>query len=331
MLFSKNSLSLALLTLGAASSTANGECVSPESITCSPTAKAPVLDGDLSDWSGVEGIEAPITAALGVTPYQYGDLSIKCVYDDTRIYFAFEVPGAFRFDSEDDHKCAAISTMMKMGPDAEYFNMGGCPNAMAGCNADGTIPSECDSYKVDVGGHWELKTTEQGVAYPINVADGTGNDPVANKDDEIAVSPYCRLDDGGPDAGNEWEAAWLHTSPQAPEVSPNINFDADATGSYVFEMSRLLQTKSPATDAQLEAGGTYGFGVAYWDPFQIEETGWTKVGHFVTGCSQNWINLVLDDGTGTPPPEGDPSGAGAKSIAVLATTVLAFVAAFVAM
>ena len=62
---------------------------------------------------------------------------------------------------------------------------------------------------------------------------------------------------------------------------------------YVFEMSRLLKTASSKTDAQLEAGQKIGFGVAYWDPNFSEDAGWNAPSHYVTGCSQNWIDLVL--------------------------------------
>lgn len=333
MIFPKHSLSLALLMLGAFPSTASGEeqCVSPPSVTCSRTTTPPTLDGDLGDWSDVTGgIETPITAALGATPYEPGNLGIRCTYDETRIYFAFEVPGSYRFDSEDNHKAASISTMMKMGADATYFMMGGCPHAMNGeCDTTpGVVPDKCTDYLVDIGGHWELRTTEMGTAYPINVADGTGDDAVANKDDEFAVSPYCRFDDAGPDAGNEWAGAWSHTVPSSPEVtkrsSPTTATSTIGTdGTYVFEMSRLLQTESTATDAQLEAGETYGFGVAYWDPNENEETGWTDAGHFVTGCSKDWIDLVLDDGDGTGTNNDEKATTSGASGAFAAVAILA--------
>ena len=42
-----------------------------------------------------------------------------------------------------------------------------------------TVPEGYDPYKVDLGGHWELKSTERSKAY--GVKEGTGNDLVANK------------------------------------------------------------------------------------------------------------------------------------------------------
>ena len=70
--------------------------------------------------------------------------------------------------------CASIS---------EVFNMGGCPLAMGPDKCD-VVPGECDGHLVDVGGHWELKTTQMGVTYGLDLESGTGNDPIANKDDE---------------------------------------------------------------------------------------------------------------------------------------------------
>jgi len=118
------------------------------------------------------------------------------------------------------------------------------------------------------------------------------DDPIANNDDEYAVSQYCRLDDNGADAGNEWSGAWAHSNPVEGEA-----------GTYTFELSRLLITKSLTTDAQLAAGGTFQFGIAYWDPFQIEESGWSDSGHYLTGCASEWIDLVLKaTSTGTSAP-----------------------------
>jgi hypothetical protein len=129
--------------------------------------------------------------------------------------------------------------------------MGACPDAQAGCDATGGVPATCETYTVDIGAHWELATTEQGVTYPINTVDGTGNDLVANKDDEYAVIPYCRLDDeDGDGAGNEWAGGWSHSA----------GTEDGADGTYTFELSRLLVTASTATDAQMTIGETYEFG-----------------------------------------------------------------------
>jgi hypothetical protein len=130
-----------------------------------------------------------------------------------------------------------------------------------------------------------------GVAYDTN--EGNGDDAVANKDDEYAVNPLCRFDDDDAKAANEWKGAWLHSNPIAIERA-----NTNGEGTYIFEMSRALQTDSVETDAQLEVGGTVGFGFAFWDPFETEADGWSDSGHYVTGCSSDWIDLKLvDDGT----------------------------------
>lgn len=50
--------------------------------------------------------------------------------------------------------------------------------AAADCPADS---SACIDYLVDIGGHWELKTNEQGVYYGTNT--DTGDGLIANKDE----------------------------------------------------------------------------------------------------------------------------------------------------
>ena len=102
------------------SDAAAADCSSPKKFICHPTTTPPTLDGDLSDWSDhpEPAVTSSLTAAMGGMMYEAGDLTMKCVYDESRIYFAFQVPGAYRFDPNDDHFCASISTMMQVGADA---------------------------------------------------------------------------------------------------------------------------------------------------------------------------------------------------------------------
>ena len=95
--------------------------MSVKSITCVPVSSAPTIDGDTADWSSVDSFETPLTGALTSSEYPYGNLTVKCVYDEERVYFLFEVPGPYRFDSANKHKCAAISTMFKMGSEAMLY------------------------------------------------------------------------------------------------------------------------------------------------------------------------------------------------------------------
>mmetsp|Transcript_2002 Transcript_2002/g.4284 ORF Transcript_2002/g.4284 Transcript_2002/m.4284 type:complete len:346 (-) Transcript_2002:263-1300(-) len=246
----------------------------------------PVLDGDTSEWAAVTGGISPSIKSIFGKTYEDGKPSYKCLYDSRKVYFSLEIPGKYRFDTADNKKCAAIGTMMPIGDKAAFLNMGGCPESLeAGGCPDGIIPDACADYAVDLGAHWELKTTDMNTEYPMNATTGSGNDLVANNDDEWAVSPYCRPDDNDAKAGNEWSGAWSHTNPVEGEM-----------GIYKFEISRTLKTPSITSDAQMEPGQTYDFGIAYWDPFETE-MGWTAAGHFLTGCSADWIKLRLSDGT----------------------------------
>lgn len=336
MFFSKHAIAAATLWACVRFIVAAEECNSPKTFICQPTTTPPTLDGDLGDWSNDDSaVTSSLTAAMGGMPYNAGDLTMRCVYDESRIYFAFEIPGVYRFDPADDHKCASISTMMQVGTDATFFMMGGCPLAMGPNECDG-VPEECGNYLVDIGGHWELKTTQMGVEYGVDLESGTGNDPIANKDDEYAVGSYCRLDDDDDRAGNEWAAAWSHTNP-VPTLDGKEDASAYRTSTtsnpedkYIFEMSRLLKTASTKTDAQLEAGQTIGFGVAYWDPNFSEDAGWNAPSHYVTGCSQDWIELVLAtsdmdlekvDGGATTTADTEGGDIGTNSVSSVTTTL----------
>jgi hypothetical protein len=138
------------------------------------------LDGDLSEWSDITEYKLHLSSANRGLTYASGDVSIKYMYDDTHIYMPFEVPGPYRFDTSNNHLCASMSTMWWVGQDATFMNMGGCYSES--CN--GVVPELCSPFRVDLGGHWELKTTEMGVEYRTDLTSGSGNDPIANKDDE---------------------------------------------------------------------------------------------------------------------------------------------------
>jgi hypothetical protein len=158
------------------------------------------------------------------------------------------------FDSTDNHKCAAMSEMFQIGEKAELYNMGNCPLGMGSCSG----LADCSEYLVDVAPHMELATTERAVLYEPNT--GTGDDAIANKDDEYAISPYCRSDDNGSNAGNEWYGAWNFASAVAQE---HVVTDGE-DGYYIFEVSRSLTTPSPETDVQLVPGKAVGWGFGFW-------------------------------------------------------------------
>ncbi|MGK3743524.1 MAG: hypothetical protein ACI8RD_007670 [Bacillariaceae sp.] len=292
--------SLLLASLGASSVNSQAQCGYGATMVCNYIGsdisidisrtndnKPPVLDGDISEWANVSGGISPEIKSIFGKTYMDGNPSFKCLYDSTNIYFMLEIPGKYRFDPDENTKCASIGTMMPIGTKAGFLNMGGCPESLeAGGCPDGIIPETCNDYIVDLGAHWELKTTAMNTEYPMNATTGTGNDLVANLDDEWAVSSYCRPDDNdNMAAGNEWAGAWSHSNPVEGEM-----------GMYSFEISRTLKTPSTLSDAQMEGGNTYDFGIAYWDPFETED-GWTASGHFLTGCSADWIKLRLEDST----------------------------------
>ena len=260
----------------------------PAAWTCAFTTTPPTLDADVSDWDSVNGITTSLLMITGET-YASGDASYKCVYDDELIYFALEIPGDYRYSDSDNALCAAIATMMKIGSQATYVNMGGCPDALAsGCNNG--PPDTCVDYLVDIGAHWELAGVEQSVEYPIP---GESN----AISDEYAAAPQCRFGDDFDGGDSEWAGAWAHTNPVE-----------GGTGTYIFELSRPLATNSSITDGQMMPGETYSFGVAFWDPFQLPDFGWTDAGHYVTGCGTNWIDLELaSDAPGPAPTSTDPA------------------------
>jgi cell division septation protein DedD len=264
------------------------------------TGAPPTIDSNFADWTNEATLSTPIFHAITTERYEDGDMVVRCRYDDNKIYLAMEVPGLFRFNATDNKQCASISTMAKIGKSASFVNMGNCVEALAGC-VNGVIPASCDNFRVDLGAHWELRTTQQNTFYGPS-GNSTGNDLIANKDDEIGVSPECRPDDNdGANAANEWSGAWSHNNSITGEP-----------GVYRFELSRTLLTNSAKDDIQLAAGGTYPFGLAYWDPYEFA-TGWMDNGHYVTGGGNSWINLVLVNKAPTKAPTKAPAKAPTKA------------------
>ena len=293
-------------------------CSAPDKLICKFVTTKPTIDGNMDDWDSVDGIETDLYT-FGAVVYPDGAVTYKCVYDDTYIYFSFMIPGPFRFNATNSQMCPSIATMFKVGTMATFYNMGGCPDVLFDGACDAGFPAQCDEYRVDIGGHWETPGTEQGVYYKMNTTSDSGVDTsAANLADEYAVSPYCRVNDDGEGAGDEWGGAWTHTN------SSSIGNE----GHYHFELSRLLQTKSSQTDQQiLTPGETYSFGLAYWDPFQSEEEGWTDPGHYLTGCGNDWIDLELEtvDSTNTKTTGG--GGTSGAQVAVVSTMLYAATAA----
>eukprot|EP00984_Skeletonema_dohrnii_P003997 scaffold1364_cov75-Skeletonema_dohrnii-CCMP3373.AAC.4 len=254
------------------------------------TSFATVDASGIPGWDGVEvfDFESPLTLTEALTSKMYtaGNMKSQRVYDttDIDIYFLYQIPSKCMFDINDNKKCASVASMFQMGEKSTCFIMGGCPLSEAvNCAA---VPEGCAPYTVDIGAHWELKTsTERG-------NEGTCNDLIVNKDDEFADGPYCRVDDNfGASPGNEWSGAWDFTG----------NATDGAEGYYICETSRSLTTPSPETDNQLTPGTEVNFGVSFW-------LGWTDAGHVVTGCFEDWAGLRLVDENGDATPVFDDVG-----------------------
>jgi hypothetical protein len=129
---------------------AEAQCSAPTTFTCSRNKTTITLDADLTEWTGVTGISTPLRQPLSGSIFAGGDAKYKCQYSDTHLYLTMEIPGPFSFDSTTSEKCAAISTMFKIGEKATFYNMGGCPLAVANttvCDND-VFPSACDDYRV---------------------------------------------------------------------------------------------------------------------------------------------------------------------------------------
>ena len=118
ILTKKNVLAcLASLAAGQAASA----CTSIDSITCASVSTPPTLDGSDDDWDSIKVFKTPLTGAI--SSGAYGHVEIQCVHDSEKVYFLFKVPGRYRFATDDNHKCAAVSTMFKIGEEATLYNM----------------------------------------------------------------------------------------------------------------------------------------------------------------------------------------------------------------
>ena len=152
-------------------------CSVAQKMKCKFASTPPTLDGNLTDWASVDGIETDIYAIGGIK-YAGGAVMYKCAYDATNIYFALMIPGPYRFNATNNQMCPSIATMFKVGTLATYYNMGGCPDAASSGACDAGIPAQCDEYRVDIGAHWETSTSEQGLLYSVNATSGSGEGTV---------------------------------------------------------------------------------------------------------------------------------------------------------
>ena len=195
------------------------------------------------------------------------DVSLRVAVDDERVYVLVEVPDDFDYNPGDHHFSHALAVMLRIDdPAAPHM----------GTTED---DQKTSLGKVDIW-HWEL---DCGPGLMSGGGTGTtgGNDPDCNLDDEWSTTPENREDDGSPDAENSLAGVWDHSVRDQGQ---------DAAGTWIFEMSRLLQTADP-DDAQLIPGGSANLALAYWDADETPD-GWTDAGH-LQSSSGGWIQVAL--------------------------------------
>jgi len=249
------------------------------------------VDGDTADWAAITGLTVNLKQfeiPAGVDWDAPGvvdaiDATVKVATDDDNIYVLFEVPDDYDYDPADHKFSAALAIMFLIDADAG-------PHMGAGDD-----DFEDGLGMVDIW-HWELDCAAGAMSGGGDA--GSGNDPDCNLDDEYSTDPETREDDGDtPNAAAENSIAgvWNHTNPTA-----------DAAGTWIFEMSRPLQT-GDIEDAQFAAGGTAKMALAYWDADE-GLTGWTDTGH-LTSADSGWVVTNLPGAaqdTPTPGPTATP-------------------------
>jgi hypothetical protein len=271
----------ALAAAGLLGATVNG--VSAQEPTVIDAVSATIaVDGDVSDWADI----APTTVSLEqirlaeLDPAQAEEIEIGAVdpidvqlrvaNDADNIYVLLEVPAPYDYNAEDHNLSPAIAVQLKIDESASTH---------MGAEAADLLTS---LGMVDIW-HWELDCGPGAISGGQGVPGG--DDAACNLDDEYSTAPERREDDGAGDvenaaAENALVGAWNHT---AAEVG--------ADGSWIFEMSRPLQTGDPQ-DAQLEAGVTAPLALAWFDPNESAE-GWSDAGH-LTSAYGGWIEVNLN-------------------------------------
>jgi len=241
------------------------------------------VDGDATDWAAIEGatitleqlrlegIDPSQAAEIEFSPLDPIEVTLKVANDETNIYVLVEVPDAFDYNPEDHNLSASVAVMFRIDEPA--------PPHMGAQEPD----LERSLGIVDIW-HWELDCAPAAVSGGKGIPGG--DDPACNLDDEYATKPEAREDDGVGDianaaAENSLTGAWNHTGAAA---------GAGADGSWIFEISRPLQTGDPQ-DAQLGSGSTAHVALAYFDPSEGPD-GWSDAGHLQSAYS-GWIEVTL--------------------------------------
>ena len=268
----------------AASPTKEAAATATPGIVFEAESAAITVDGDDSDWAGVEGVTVPLKQIDidELDPAQVEDLEIdigelppvdatlKVATDDENIYVLFEVPDEFDYDPADHNLSPSIAVMFRID-EAATAHMGVEQEDL-----------ETSLGVVDIW-HWELDCAPGAMSGGGDP--GSGDDPDCNLDDEYAPTPEDREDDGGgdtpnnPTGENSLSGVWKHTAAAA-----------GGDGVWIFEMSRPLQT-GDTQDTQFASGETANIALAYFDPNETAE-GWTDAGH-VQSADGGWIEVAL--------------------------------------
>ena len=271
------------------------------------------VDGDNADWAAIGGLNVTLTQP-DLTGYPDWDppgvvdpinAVVKVAIDATNIYVLFEVTDDYDFNGPvptADHNLSASPNVMFLIDPAAGPHMGAGPDDF-----------EAPLGTVDLW-HWELDCDYNVLSG--GGAAGSGNDPDCNLDDEFSTDPEAREDDGGdvanpnPNGENSLAGMWGHTG-RAGGI--------DTPGTWIFEMSRPLQTGDPE-DAQFAACGTASMALAYFDADE-SEVGWTDTGH-LTSADEGFIEVTLPGASGascaaaTPTPAPTPAPTQAAPAAV---------------
>ncbi len=240
------------------------------------------VDGDASDWDGITGVTVEleqIEIPEGVDWDEPGvlepiDVTLKVATDADNVYMLLEVPDDYDFVADDHNLSASLAVMFLIEPDAGPHMGAGDDDLEAGLGM------------VDIW-HWELDCAAGAALLSGGGDPGSGDDADCNFDDEFATEPEEREDDGGgdvlvnADAENSLTGAWEHTARAD---------GAGAAGTWIFEMSRPLQTGDPQ-DTQFASGGTTLIALAYFDADETLE-GWTDTGH-LQSAEIGWIEVTL--------------------------------------
>lgn len=232
-----------------------------------PQSDTIVVDGDSSDWAAITGLEMTLEAIAGevVDPH---DATVKIAQDNDNVYVLLEVDDDYDWDATDLHLSGSIAIQWAIESEAA-----------AHMGAE-DFDRETSLGMVDLW-HWELEcgagVASGGATSGPGADHDPGNDEACNFDDEFATTPEDREDDNSTGGENSLLGVWTHTSPTA-----------DTAGTWIFEMSRPLDT-GDTTDAQFAAGSTVKLAIAYWDADNSAD-GWSADEH-VQSSNQGWIEV----------------------------------------